>query len=319
MECILSAVPGTYSNPTAQVMMTLSGISYVDEDNPSVAAIKRKIVSELTNPAYATQNEWALAWGPVVFKGTDNLCYVAKIKSTPANVPVFAVVMRGTVMDDWASVWEDIPTGQSDFSAFSAPGAMVSPGFLQALIGLTVARDPDTKTNLLQFLNGAITAGQRPIMFVTGHSQGGALVPMMLGWLKTRAKALNPLLHGYSFAGPTSGNPAFAQWVDSTELLTRVVNPLDVVPYGYAALNNLVTDNVPMKVTDPVEKLCLKETLDLMNEMLRMAGQWKQPSGPVALPRRPATGSLTQQISTQHHGNTYLSLLGAHMLDFGPP
>ncbi len=303
-----------YDATTANIMMTLSGIAYVAEDSGSQSQIKTQIVAELAKTGYATKGQWVLVWGPVIFQGTDNLIYV--VRRGPSS---YAIIMRGTV-PDFASVWEDIPTSQADFSLHSGPGALVSASFMNALIGMMLKRDPISKLTLSQFLQNSIGKTPGATIYVTGHSQGGGLVPMMLAWLSKAAKTWKATLIGYSFAGPTSGNPAFAQWVNGNAALFRVVNPLDVVPYGYAAINNIVRDNVPTNVTDPLEKACLSDALWMASEMLKWVGPWAQPLNRQALPAKhaPTQLGLLDQVGQQHHINSYLYLLGAPQLGFAP-
>lgn len=303
---------GVYSQTVAQIMMTLSGIAYFDDSNGTRASIKKGIVTQLANKSYATAGHWSLVWGPVVFNGTDNLIYVARFQQTQ----IYAVVMRGTA-PDFASIYEDIPTSQDDFAQFSGPGAKVSAEFRHALIGLTLLRDPDLNVNLVQYLSGAIGSATGATIYSTGHSQGGALVPMMMGWLGGPAAAWKANRLAYSFAGPTSGNPAFAKWVDGTGALVRVVNPLDVVPYGYAKIDRLIPDKVPCPVTG-LERACLDDTLWTVEQMLKWTGTWQQPSAQTLLAAKSAKGSLLDQVGIQHETNSYLVLLGAPQLDFEP-
>jgi hypothetical protein len=305
-------VAGVFSQAVARIMMTLLGIAYFDDEYGTRDTIKKGIVSELANASYATSGHWSLAWGPVTFKGTDNLIYVARFRQSQT----YAVVMRGTA-PDFDSIIEDIPTSQDDFARYSAPGATVSSEFRHALIGLTMLRDPDLKCNLVDFLSGAIGGAANATIYCTGHSQGGALVPMMMGFLGGPAKSWQAKLLAYSFAGPTSGNPAFANWVDSTGALVRVVNPLDIVPYGYAAIDRIMPDNVPCKVSG-WEKSCLEGALSDVSYLLSWTGTWQQPHNPTVLTATHATGTLLDQVGIQHETNSYLALLGATQLDFEP-
>lgn len=304
--------PGAYNQTVAQIMMTLSGISYFDDSKGTRASIKKGIIAELGKKSYATGGLWSLVWGPVVFNGTDNLLYLARFQQTS----VYAIVMRGTA-PDFASIIEDIPTSQDDFSKFAAPGAKVSAEFRRALIGMARRADPDLKQTLEQYLAAVIGGKPGATLYFTGHSQGGALVPMMMAWFGSAASQWKAKSLAYSFAGPTSGNPAFANWVNGTGALTRVVNPLDVVPYGYAAINRIVPDSVPTKVTG-LEKDCLEGVLDDVAYLLSWTGTWQQPGTPTLLPAKHATGSLLTQVGIQHETNSYLKLLGAPQLDFEP-
>jgi Lipase (class 3) len=301
-------VPGVYNQRTAQVMMTLCGISYWAKNSD----IKAGIVGELANTSYSTAGQWSLVWGPATSAATDNLIYVVRLQQTQ----VYAIVMRGTV-EAYGSIIEDIPTGQVDFSKYSASGAQVSLEFGNALFALTFVRDPTTNTSLFQFLNGVINSAGATI-YCTGHSQGGALAPMMMARLGASAALWKAKLHTYSFAGPTSGNPAFANWADGSGALVRVVNPLDVVPYGYAAIDQLVPKNIPCAITDWLEKDIFEDWLDWVETKLKGTGAWQQPSTQTALTGKPATGWVLDQVLIQHECNSYLKLLGAPQLDFLP-
>lgn len=304
--------PGAYNQTIAQIMMTLSGIAYFDDANGTRASIKKGIIAELAKKTYATGGLWSLVWGPVVFKGTDNLVYLARFQQTP----IYAIVMRGTA-PDFASIDEDIPTSQDDFSKFAGPGAKVSAEFRTALIGMTLRSDPDLNQTLEQYLAAAVGNTPGATLYFTGHSQGGALVPMMMGWFGGPAVSWKANRLAYSFAGPTSGNPAFAKWVDGTGALMRVVNPLDVVPYGYAAINRIVPDNIPTKVTG-LERACLEDVLGDIAYLLSWTGTWQQPVNPTLLSPKHATGGLLTQVGIQHETNSYLKLLSAPQLDFEP-
>jgi hypothetical protein len=302
-------MPGVYNNAVAKIMMTLCGIAYWAKNSN----IKAGIAGELANTSYSTSGQWSLVWGPVITAKTDNLIYVVRLQQTQ----VYAIVLRGTV-EAYGSIVEDIPTGQIDFSQYSASGAKVSIEFGDALFALIFAVDPILKTNLLQFLHGAIGNTPGATIYCTGHSQGGALAPMMMARLGAAAALWKATLQTYSFAGPTSGNPAFANWLDSKGAIVRVVNPLDVVPFGYAALNQLVPKNVPCPIPDPVEKHFFEDWLNWIETKLKGTGVWQQPVTQTSLTGKPASGWIIDQVLIQHECNSYLKLLGAPQLDFLP-
>ncbi len=98
---------------------------------------------------------------------------------------------------------------------------------------------------LRQEARAAEESGGDPLdVFVTGHSKGGALAPVVAQWLsderRTRSggwnRALDARVHCYAYAGPTPGNRAFARLVDRT-LGTRghrFSNRHDLVPHAWA-------------------------------------------------------------------------------------
>lgn len=80
-------------------------------------------------------------------------------------------------------------------------------------------------------------------IFVTGHSKGGALAPVVAQWLsdtrRSRKGGWNPecdaTIHSFAFAGPTPGNRAFAQLFEETfeSRGHRISNCNDLVPHAW--------------------------------------------------------------------------------------
>lgn len=79
-------------------------------------------------------------------------------------------------------------------------------------------------------------------VYVTGHSQGGGLVSMFQAWFNHLSVSLGLAAQseGYAFAPLTAGNPVFAEGVSELKNYFAVVNPLDVVPFGYTAIDQLI-------------------------------------------------------------------------------
>jgi len=150
-------------------------------------------------------------------------------------------------------------------------------------------------------------------VYVTGHSQGGGLAPMVQGHILAQSKHWENsgarVIQGYTFAGPTSGNPAFAKYVDESLTLFRVVNPYDIVPFGYASLRDIIRQSVPAKVP-----LWARTIICSARWYLKWIGRWQQPMAnakPLKKEREPKKASWFGQVEYQHGHNTYLSLLGA--------
>jgi len=292
---------------TAQIMMTLSAIAYVD-DKPghSPEKIGEKISNALSNGSYATDGKWRLVWGPIVTPEHDNLAFIAQ------NGSEMAVVLRGTAPSH-KSLMEDIPTGQDPFP--NAPnGAKVSHEFLHdGLLPMLQATSGGLK--MAEFL-----AHQKPqTLYVTGHSQGGGLTPMMTAEL---SQELARTVKGHAFAPPTSGNPDFASWVGKMKCCTLYINPYDIVPLGYNHIGRIVSDGIPLEVPmldkDGIEIRAAVEAAVLAADAV---GPWAQPDTQVMLPGQRTypiiPGDPTfkkkfeQAVGYQHSHNTYLSLIGA--------
>lgn len=308
-----------------QVQMTLAAIAYADDKtffgirDYSLAEIGRKIANELQGDhthmgkpyAYATGKDWRLAWGPVFGTTDDNLMYVAEEIAT-TNL---SIVLRGTV-EQVLSFWEDVPTGQLAFGNGAPGDAMVSDHFLEALNGLLATADSSGAT-LEQYLQNAVSDGRSRTIYVTGHSQGGGLTSMMLAWAANAGKGWSGAgqlaFKGYAFAPPTSGNPAYANWINASFDLVSVVNCLDIVPFGYAAIDRIRPDNVPEPVPHWQGFLDLWAILDVAAGLAADAGQWQQPSNQLKLgpEKLPSTMSYLSQVGGQHNHNSYLYLLGA--------
>ncbi|MEM7413775.1 MAG: hypothetical protein AAF430_26335 [Myxococcota bacterium] len=116
--------------------------------------------------------------------------------------------------------------GVQRFHSFLHPGQSIQ-GFLEQ----EVRRSRETGDGSLD-------------VYVTGHSKGGALAPVVAQWLSDTRRTwrsgwnreLDARIHCYAFAGPTPGNRAFAQLSDRTleDRGHRISNRHDVVPHSWA-------------------------------------------------------------------------------------
>ena len=140
--------------------------------------------------------------------------YVAK--SNQGNI--YAVVIRGTVINfslgTLVNLYEDLDVGNPSAWTYPlVPGAYVANGTLYGLEILTGMRS--NNASLFDFL-AALPQGSQ--LFVTGHSLGGCLAAVLAPWLQYQLCFFFDYLSiaTYTFAAPTAGNQAFADWYTNT-------------------------------------------------------------------------------------------------------
>ncbi|MDP9122694.1 MAG: lipase [Acidobacteriota bacterium] len=212
---------------------------------------------------------WELVWGPAVFElpasdRPDNIMLVAR-NGGVAGLPGLVVAVAGTnpySFLDWL-VEDFLVSTQIPWPTGSAAGqAMISLGTFNGLAALQKLKpgpgQPGAGTTVRSFLSTQVRA---PVAInVCGHSLGGALSPTLALWLHDTQADWDPAHHA-SFsvlpsAGPTAGNQAFAAYSDSQigPQVTRLHNPLDVVPHAWAATDLAAVPGLylPQIAPDPV-------------------------------------------------------------------
>lgn len=284
-------------------MMTLAAVAYAGDIDPRDPTKAERAIDELLpDMRFATQNRWSRVWGPIITRRTNNLCFVVQ------NGSEFAIVLRGTVMT-WDSWKEDVAESQSDYP-WSA-GLKVSTGFLHGID--EIMQTPYQGQALLDFFN---TVSPSKI-YVTGHSQGGGLTPMMMGMVHV---VFNLPVEGHAFAPPTSGDPAFANWINGLGTCFLYSNPLDIVPLGYASMQDIYEKGIPIAVPHDLEGRLVKDVVEAAIRKANEAGQWQQPNPNTpplkAHPFEPDKLTWLQQfvaaVEGQHNHNSYLLLLNAY-------
>ncbi len=287
-----------------QILMTLAAISYADSD--------ADLAVELANPAYATQGQWNLVWGPVHTAygvNLDNLMYVVQLGGTN----IFAIAIRGTVFQHNLStlmdLFEDLEVSHAlPWIYPPVAGSLVAGGTLTGLAVLTAMQSKGQ--SIFDFLNTFID----PTIYVTGHSLGGCLSTLIAPWLQYQFKASGRPVAGiypYTFAAPSAGNATFAAWYNAQfPISARYFNAIDVVPNAWASISNI-------KALFPLGPSCpwpLKGIIDVVNDSLdTLHIGYTQPNGNgTVLP-----GVTTQnpdwfvEVGNQHDSNYYLRLLSA--------
>jgi hypothetical protein len=197
---------------------------------------------------------------------------------------------------------------------------------LRILGGWAVIRSLATPgPNLMEFLRGQAREAQAPIeVVVAGHSKGGGLAPALALWLaETRQESWDPSgeakVSCFAFAGPTAGNRAFANRLDSVlgARNRRVLNVLDVVPHawmfrGDGANGGPYVDDVPDLYPPPVQTM---KTLSLLAEIVRSEVAQLDYAHPVAnvleLRSQPAAvGRSWFAQMTHQHTDAYIIEMG---------
>jgi Lipase (class 3) len=312
----------------AQTMITLAAIVNAGIGEPLVV-IETKIKAELKNAFYATRGMWSLVWGPVIGGKHDNLVCVFKRQ----DKETYAIVLRGTDIKNFQSILEDIPVSQSVYPFSSTAVTHVSTSFLEAVEAMVDAPDA-SGLKLGDFLDGITRTTTNTTLFVGGHSQGGGLAPIMLGWVLQRAQTwptkADVAITCYASAPPTSGDPAFARWIGDNATSYQIVNPFDIVPFWYGAIREILADNIPKALGHTIKDDALRYLTNGWADVADHAGAWEQPASVLRLRsvQLPPSISWIVQAQNQHAHNSHLYLLGAPSVDcvpatmlprYGPP
>jgi Lipase (class 3) len=225
-------------------VLAAAGTSPADY-NPAIPNYEAGYVAPFT-PVPAT-----IVWGPAyvsgLFVGDISLMYIAQVTGSDE----YFVVIRGTSytsLSSWLtedlSVYSVMPFNSLNPSPGVAENITISQAAytgMSNLLGLTaIPAGSTTAQTALQFLQGVLQTSPAAYIYVTGHSLGGALTPVMFAYLNAilfnGSTAANMAL--WSFAGPTAGGQNFNSLVDSlntTGFLWRIQNSLDVVPLMFTS------------------------------------------------------------------------------------
>ena len=253
-----------YDKDEAAVIMTLAAIAYTAE-GMDVQTIMDSIAFLLNDTRLATKGQWKLVWGPGVNNTNSNLIYIAKYGAT--QPPVYAMAARGTSIYSITDILQDVDVFNLVPFKYGLSGDSVAHGSMQGLDILLETEDPVTGKTLGEFLSG-ISSDTKSKMFITGHSQGGALAPLLSYWfLNSSGIADHFNIETYAFAGPSVGNKTlktnFFNSMPEGAYLNMVSNSLDVVPYFWARFDSLVPQQIPAKVPLSYELLITAARVEL--------------------------------------------------------
>lgn len=281
--------------------ITLCVISYADDIND--------IPSQVSGTSWLGQT---VVWGPAQASKEDasySLAYITQGR----NASEYTVVIRGTELDSWdAWVTEDFDTHKTEPLTNLIPGAPAGARISQGTYnGIHDLNDlVSNGQSIVQFLQQA----KPQYLYVTGHSLGGTLTPVMYAYLKSilDVGGRGPGMALWSFAGLTPGNGDFNTYLDSLgnpAFPWRHYNTLDIAPDCWGNKAGIETIYSPTIPYGEPEKL----VIELL--FLRAAdGHYAQPpAGGVPLPgtMQPETGFLRwgDEAAYQHHSTTYQGLV----------
>jgi Lipase (class 3) len=270
-----------------------------------------------------------VVWGPAevtdIFGVSYSRMYIAKNTLTHE----YFVVIRGTnpiSLESWLEQDFSVSTTQpmsnlpQMISGFP-PNITISQGAFNGINDLLSLNDPNTGDSALKFLQAENPA----YLYVTGHSLGGTLTPVLytyLNWmLYDGVKVANMAL--WSFAGLTAGGDGFNRYLSTiintytdangtTALPWRIQNSLDIAPflfYSQPSIINIYANFLPNPIKCPLEVLI---ALGILFDEASKAGTdfYEQPQGGVRM-----QGDLEQGVSwiseamLQHHSTTYQKLV----------
>ena len=283
-------------------------------------------------PPLSAGGRWACVWGPVESDDLANIVFVAAYYDGPNLPPTFAaVVTRGTDADV-DDVWGVLQQAFEDFYVIfqrSPPWlpwgspALVADGTLFALENIQGFSSGGV--SLLDFVANFLQApqNQNPLLVCTGHSLGGCVTSVLAPWLQSSLALVgvsNPIVPA-TFAAPTAGNAAFADYYTSTfSYCPRYYNTLDIAPLAWGNLDAISTlyDGCNIPIPDAA-CLLLVAWADAM--WVEGASYSQQQSNDAPLPGTcfelyPA--DWYTQAFMQHHTGTYMRLLGGASIDIGP-
>jgi len=304
------------------VMMTLSAISYAYDESIYIKPIKDSILYYLNVETLATGGDWQLAWGPGVSTGNENLVFVAK--NTTGDNPEYAIAIRGTNVHSISNILHDLDVLVMVEFPYGMAGDSVAEGPMHDFNSLLDAKDSVSQTTLESFLE-SISTPTKTRLFVTGHSLGGGLAPMMTYWLITHDQFNEKFSYStHAFAGPGWFNKSFRDNflnnLPEDASFQMQVNSLDMIPYGYSNLQGILTRNVPVQVPIPYRiGVTLADGLITAGGLVYYNIAVADSIGSIPITSTsPIVDSLKwydHWLLVEHNHNNYLRLLGVKPLD----
>jgi hypothetical protein len=204
---------------------------------PGVAVIPTPSDQTIETNTGTVKAHWATNVMFVAHKeGAEEDTYFVSIAGTDSKSFFDAMEdFRVHQMCPWPHVPDELKPAKE-----SANIPLISLGFRKGLEVLERMRPveglPGAHRTLDEYFGEVVRNSRRPVHITTsGHSQGGALSPLVALWLRDTqdkwdpARRVGDRISCWPFAGLTPGNLAFANYYDAHVPLTfSVINPLDV-------------------------------------------------------------------------------------------
>lgn len=311
------------------IMMTLSAISYVAEKlEPKI--IRDSIDILLNDRSLGTRGLWQRAWGPGIssnIANSVNLVYVARLNTLPN--PTYAIVIRGTNMANKIDSAQDVDVFTQVQFKYGETGDLVARGAMNGLDTLLLTKDFVTKKTLETFLD-SIKRTTKTTLFITGHSQGGYLAPLMAYWVMKDTSFKDMFtVRTYTFAAPGIVNKQFKDNFMTTlqqqsGSIKMIVNSLDVIPYFWTDLPGIIDKHIPVAVPAHFSDIYTLAEIVLKGNGItyyNVAPDSAIGSIPVIPPQQPQTKEdsiayYKKWAEVEHYHNNYLYLLGEPPLPF---
>jgi hypothetical protein len=294
-----------------------------------VPTIEQELAKRLDSVLLALQGEigeWKVIWGPAVFElprstRPDNTMFVAQRHGGDHGLPDLVVAIAGTnpySFLDWL-VEDFFVTPQVPWLTGHPTGSpMISLGTFIGLSALQNLRPspglPGEYLTVREFL--ALHALLLPVTInVCGHSLGGALSPTLALWLHDTQAFWNHFGHAslsvLAAAGPTAGNQAFAAYSNAQigSQITRIYNPLDIVPHAWATADLLA---IPQLYAPLIQPDLFVEALIALAVVISAGGGYTQIATAQGLPTEPPNPAILDFLlqGAYQHVDAYFKLLG---------
>lgn len=205
---------------------------------PTAPQVKKIIVDRLNGSRMTRNDQFQIVWGPaIVYDKTDG--YAANITAVLQSTATgeYSVVTSGTNFKSALDLLGDFSFSTLEpFSAYvpdCPPDARISAGTNGALF--FVLDTPDSsRVKLADFLRSVPPSS---VVNVIGHSLGGALASAIVLYLKHQSGLQAHTYNCQTFAAPTAGNAAFADYFNRQmrDRAVRVFNARDIVPMAWNA------------------------------------------------------------------------------------
>jgi len=274
----------------------------------------------------------SVCWGPVELTKSFGLVSYSKmfVAKNEATNEYFVAIQGTNPFSSTAWKTEDFDIGTSQpFSNLLPPpvtnaekalvlateNALISQGTFNGVSDLKELVDKNTKQTLVEFL----AAEQPSYIYVTGHSLGGTLAPVLYAYINAILNDGAPITNMalWTFAGLTPGGAGFNDYFNSLlpnnqDFLWRIQNSLDVAPKLWENLTgalNIYLDNHQL-ICDPSSA---GKLVEYFSEGKESGVGYAQPQAGLVIPGQfKEKLSWNDEASHQHSSLTYQVMIGEY-------